>query len=285
MVARAGIIVFLLAGGCAEEPGSGIVGGPGGGTGACRDDGDCAGAQKTCCGGRCVDTAVDEGHCGSCGRACDAGNFCALSACKPVAIGTVCSFPDAVLVYDGEPNDAISGNMLADAVAARCSPPVSVARKDQTDPSAVDPASGRPALGAERLLLAAGGSFRQKVVDYLMNATRQTRAYYASDATTHGYFERGNAVPLVQQPDSAFTDQHDFFHMEFVHDASTGTAVAFVYGVHGQGTRAGAWHFAHTVLPRLATEQDAWAVVEWIDGDDDHGPSAADTFRVVKSGR
>lgn len=50
--------------------------GSGAGTNVCA----CPGAQVAC-GGRCVDTGSDNGHCGNCGHACPNGQTCVNGAC------------------------------------------------------------------------------------------------------------------------------------------------------------------------------------------------------------
>jgi len=49
------------------------------------------------CGGVCVETAVDNGNCGACGRVCGAGQYCVMGGCitptnpPPADAGTTCS--------------------------------------------------------------------------------------------------------------------------------------------------------------------------------------------------
>jgi hypothetical protein len=39
--------------------------------------------EQTCCGGRCVSTAIDPGNCGGCGIVCPSGQRCQGGACIP----------------------------------------------------------------------------------------------------------------------------------------------------------------------------------------------------------
>lgn len=85
-VGTAGLVGAIALAGCGDDP---VVSGTptvdGGGTGTVDSGGGGGGdectAPTTKCGDACVNTQNDAKNCGTCGKACDAGQVCGNGAC------------------------------------------------------------------------------------------------------------------------------------------------------------------------------------------------------------
>lgn len=64
-----------------------------------------------CCDGTCIDKQLDENNCGTCGNACDPGEFCHDGSCVPVCQNQNC--PSGQLCYNGN-NQYCSGQTTID---------------------------------------------------------------------------------------------------------------------------------------------------------------------------
>jgi hypothetical protein len=82
-------------------------------TDAAVTDGGCTPPQ-TRCAGACVDTASSQSHCGACGRACAAGQFCASGVCS-----ARCSPP--LLLCDGVCLDPLTDPLNCGGCGVVCS--------------------------------------------------------------------------------------------------------------------------------------------------------------------
>lgn len=65
------------------------------------DGGGACPAGQRLCSGACVDTRVDDQHCGLCGNPCSAGLGCAASACLALSCSDATCGPDQVCTFEG----------------------------------------------------------------------------------------------------------------------------------------------------------------------------------------
>jgi hypothetical protein len=257
---------------------------------SCTAKTDCPASPATfdCCGTRCADTGRDLRHCGACGTACTAGQFCGAAACKAAIVANVCALPVATLLLDGLSTDDAAAADIHDALVASCAPAPTATAVAQATSGVINPTSGKPVAGGGNMLVVSGGPFGQLLDKYLEtsavspiysyydNAVNQLRGRASGDA---------GADPLiVNAMQTDITDSHSFFVVEMVVDPDSGTLVLVVYGISASGTQAGAWYFAQKMLPARASLDKSWYVFEWSDQDADMKPSDPDTFTPVASG-
>jgi len=239
------------------------------------------GGGRTCCDARCVDTTFDVGHCGACDAPCAAARFCGRGTCHDAVLASVCELPTAAALLNGIPVDEVAGVRMATALATVCTPSVVRVSDDELDGGVVNPATGRPrAVGA--LLTAGGGSYGHRLVGWIDDG--RVGAIYDSTAPPTFSLSHRDGTVIVSADLSVLTERHDFFVVEVVRAPSGATALVAA-GFFAPGTQAGAWWFINRVLAARATYADAWYVVEWTDGNGDLAPDAADTWRLVASGR
>ncbi|MHB8877586.1 MAG: hypothetical protein ACYC8T_28170 [Myxococcaceae bacterium] len=234
------------------------------------------------CDGRCIDLQRDISHCGGCGVACAADQFCNGTGCKTVALSNVCENPRATVLVDSLAADVLAGEQLGAALLASCAPPPTVRYLPQSG-GAIDAGSGRPLVGGSELLVTPGGSFGQALVDYF-ESNGISPVYDSSDGTVFSMSSR-DAGALFSTPLSAVTPGHDYFLVELVRDPRNGSLALLVYGFFEAGTRAGAWYFTNQVLPARAGLADSWYVFEWTDADGDLAPTPGDSYLPLGSGR
>ncbi len=249
----------------------------------CAGDGDCTGGRK-CCGGACIDLTRDIHHCGTCALNCNANQFCTGTACKSVALTNVCDNSAATVLLDGLSADNDAGYVLASALTSGCSPAPTVTVIPQQASQDIDAGSGRPLLGGGKLLVAAGGSFGQNLVDYV-ERSGISPIFDSSTNNSYSFSTRdGGGVALFYAPSSSLSASHDYFVVQLVREPVNGTLSLVSYGFDGPGTQASAWFFAHKVMVNRAAYPGSWYVVEWTNADGDPAPSAGDTYTVIGSG-
>lgn len=261
----------------------------------CLNDGQCGGATPRCnlttntctgcatgtaCQNSCIDTtAGDRNHCGGCGVQCTGSQFCSGAACRPTQFRYLCDNPVAVMVRDGIGTDNSAGEMMADGFAANCAG-MQIIRTETTNPTYIDQGNGAPLLGSKKTLIAAGGPFWQRPVNYLEIATSTSPVYFANEGESVFLRRRSNNTNIVSSTFSELNSHHDFFVVEMVVSPNNGTLVVIAYGFDGAGTLAGAWYLANEVLPnRNADSQQAY-VVEWSDTNNNNAPDLADSFII-----
>lgn len=234
------------------------------GTGACHAP--CA-AQADCpqgwdcCGNRCVDPARDPQHCGGCNQPCALSQLCAVGACRAANLSSVCDFPLATTLLDGQQADDTSGQAIAQALLTACAPGLATRLVGQRDAGVLSIRDGRP-LQLGELLVMAGGSFRQEGIRWLESAN-QALVNDTSTATEAILSLRDGGV-VVSMPFSMLNASRDLIVIQLVR-APLGPVVLSAWGFEAAGTVAAARHFIDTLLPMRATETDAWAVLEWQD--------------------
>jgi hypothetical protein len=74
--------------------------------------------------------------------------------------------------------------------------------------------------------------------------------------------------------DSADNLSHDFFIIQFMRDASSGSLVLNAQGFWESGTVAATYQLVNVVLPALSTFDKSWYAYEWSDMNGDMAPDA-----------
>ncbi len=247
----------------------------------CTLSGQCP-SSRTCCSGRCVDTTFDEAHCGACDAGCGPDAFCGRSACRDAVLANFCEAgAAAAVVLNDEPVDDDAGTAMGAAVAATCAPPPAMRLVHQLDGGLVDPVTGRPRVGGE-LLVVGGGSFRQKVVDWLEN-NRLAPVNDTSTATDISFTVRDGGVVLTGLR-STLNPGHDYVVVQLVRTPN-GTTAVVAFGIFGPGTQAASWYFVNRVAPQRSTFIEGWYLLEWTDANGDFLPDPGDTWTLRGSGR
>jgi hypothetical protein len=264
-------------------------------------------AGHSCCSLHCVDLNTDSDHCGVCGAACGAGQFCGPTACSDsgaagaggaagasgdsdacvschdITIANICSVPQVAVVLDGADGNEKAGRALAAAIAAQCKPAPVVREVAQTVTDALNPASGRPISGAHELLIAAGGSFYARLLVYL-DAEHVSPIYsYFDGKTTIGFRKASNDQDVVTRETTESNDDHDFFVIQFLREPKSGSIILNAQGFWLSGTEAATYFFEKEVLPNLTEYDKAWYVYEWQDKNNDKKPDL-DEISAVGSG-
>lgn len=246
---------------------------------------DGCGAGLTCCGLHCIDAKTDSAHCGACGTACATGEFCGTTGCQASTLKGVCSVAKLALVLDGQAGNAAPGRVMAQALVAQC-PTVPALREISQDVAdVVNTKSGQPVAGGDELLIAPGGGFFAHLTGYVSDE-RVAPLYATQNLTTkRNEFRLGKTDAVVVSADyNAPHAGHDFFIVQFVRDPASGSLVLNAQGFWQEGTTAAAFYFAKSMLPLLATLDQAWYAYEWTDANADQLPDANDTFKLVDSG-
>jgi len=248
---------------------------------SCTEAGTCA-APGTCCNGICVDISKDPRHCGMCGRACTAAQFCTGSACAEAIFANVCGNPNATVVKDIYPADNDAAAAIGAALMMSCTPPTVVVARDQGEAGVLS-GGGRPLAGAGTSYLIGGGNFGQHAVDYL-DKTDMTPVFLTGNDTNIIFHNRATGEVVASAPSNTLTDGHDFFYVQLFVEPLSGTLCVSAIGMHAQGTVAGGFWLSTEMIPKRAMYTDTWYAYEWTDSGDNK-PSATDTFRLVAHGR
>lgn len=256
--------------------------GPAGDAGVPCDDAGCPNGL-TCCSSKCV-SLKSVGHCGSCGSACAAGQFCTGSACKDSVLSNLCEDPKATLALDGLANDDDAGGILGASLAG-CDAGITLRTVLSADAGGVLGAGGQPALGGGDTLVTAGGPYFQPPVQYMETSLTSIFVQVVNNGNQVQVIERKTQNKIVDQPVTALTATHDFFLVQMAVEPTTSTLAFMGYGLYSPGTAAMAWYVKNTLVPGRASYTDRWYVYEWTDADMSGGPSANDTWTKVASGK
>jgi hypothetical protein len=258
----------------------------------CQAATDCP-AGFECCVNRCAETAVDRTACGGCGVTCTGTDYCGKSGCGTTVVAHVCDAPKVTILLDGLPVDDAISYSFRDTLATSCAAAAAVEVVSQDGSPLLNPSSGRPLGRGGDLFVQIGGPWGQHLLKYLENAgISPVFSQYTN--TLDGFFGRstnGAASVIAQAPPGTIeakpgelNDGHDLFVIETILEPTLGSRTLAIYGLFAPGTTAGAWFFAHQVLPALPTYTDDYYVYEWTDKDGDRAPGTADEFRLVGSG-
>lgn len=253
--------------------GTGVCSAPCGDAGVCTNG-------ASCCHGRCVDPSRDPLHCNGCDQACTPSQFCARSTCREATFGSICEPPVATALLDGEPADDQSSLAMSAALGASCTPMVDAGQAIANDAGLLRVANGEP-LQLGELLVAGGGSFRQRVVAW----ADQTPGPWVRDTSTatDAIYSLPDGGVVSSVPFSMLSPARDRVLIQLVR-SPTGALVLNAAGFHGEGTRAAAEYFVSALLPNRANLTTRWYVIEWTDTDSSGGPSAGDGYALIASG-
>jgi hypothetical protein len=244
----------------------------------------CAGSL-VCCEGSCVDTTSNWSHCGVCGHACLATQFCGASMCDDPILKNICANPKATVVQDDYVIDNEAGSAVATALMMGCTPPVSFTTVGQDAGAVLDQMTHRPILGPGNTLIAGGGAFPQPSVAYLDN-NGLSPAYITETPQTAQIVERstGNVIVSVPNTPANLNPEHDYFLLVLQIEPVSKTLCFTAAGTAQWGTTAAAYFFTNKVLPNLSQYNGSWYAYEWTSAGVDAAPGAADTFTLKGSG-
>jgi hypothetical protein len=229
-----------------------------------------------CCTGHCTDLARDIRHCGGCGSACDANQFCGSSGCDLVTIANVCDNAATTKVLNTFTADSASNAVIQAGLVANCTPVPTTGSIQQADGGLINPTTGQPVAAGGNLLTVAGGYYVHKVVDYL-DRMRITPVYLFQNGTDYWrYYRRGGGTDAGADGGSsdalvaemAWTDSsttHDLIAIELVRDPASGTLVLIAFGQYAESTAAAAAYVANQMLPvaNRSSYDKSWYVYEW----------------------
>jgi hypothetical protein len=264
-------------------------------------------AGLTCCSLHCSDLSTDSNHCGACGTACGGSQFCGLTACSgggeagaggasgqacvachDIAIANLCSI-NAVIVISDKDKNSTDGNLapardIAAALKTDCSPSPTVTEELQNSQDALNITTGHPVSGGGTLLVVAGGPFFQNLEGYFEQSS--SPLYYMEVGDTEQtkiqqFVSRASGQAVVSRSKSADNLSHDFFIIQFMRDAGSGSLVLNEQGFWQSGTTAAAFYFANVIAPAFSSYDKAWYAYEWTDADGDMAP---DVNEIVLQG-
>jgi len=191
---------------------------------------------------------------------------------------SLCGFAQVTVVQNGLPIDEAAGTTLASAVADGCGVTPAVRVVSQDTPGILDPATDRPLIAADDLVVIGGGDGPNRAIAYLLQSDTPVIWSGSSFAT---YKERRSGRTIVQ---GAVSDGHDFALVMVVAEPIGGDLVLSASGMTASGTTAAAYWFATQIAPAITADAHGWELVEWTDADADPAPSAGDTFTVIETG-
>jgi len=263
------------------------------GTGSGCNDG------LTCCDSRCADLATDSHNCGACGKACDGGQFCGLTACADdddsstcvechdTTLANVCSVAKIIVILDTNKNDTdgnrVPGRAIGKALEEKCPAKPELTEAEQDSVEALNLTTGRPVSNSSELLVVAGGPFYQNLEGYLEETGIAPLYWNVTDEVVE--FRRSETDELVA--DLAIEgdhESHDIFIIQFMRDPDSGSLILNAQGFWLAGTVAAAYHLNSELLPDLGAQDKAWYAYEWTDRDGDKAPDA-DEIELLTSGR
>jgi hypothetical protein len=254
---------------------------------------DC-GSALLCCSTHCTDVLTDSQNCGACGTACGAGQFCGLEACSgggtqcascvDTALAGVCRIGKVIVILDTDKNESegnrAPGRAIGAALNAQCGVAPVVTEAEQASVEALNLTTGQPVSGGGELLVVAGGPFFQNLEGYL-EEKRIAPLYWFHDDEKSEYRRSANDEPVVSLPLASDHDSHDYFIIQFMHDAKSGSLALNAQGLWLSGTTASAFQLEHGILPNLADMTKAWYAYEWTDADGDKAPDLDEIVEVA----
>jgi hypothetical protein len=200
-------------------------------------------------------------------------------------LANVCKSKNATFLLDGLQADQEATVVLQQALAARCTPAPMAKSVSQSASPAINTTTGQPVAGGGELLVAVGGDSAQRLVNYLEDSGTSA-VYNEYDGLNTLWFKRRdvNNTILATVSRTTLTATHDYFLVEVVFDSMSGTLSLVLYGVDSPGTKAGAYYFANTMLPSIATHTHSWYLYEWMGVSADGTPGPGDMFTLLASG-
>jgi len=219
-----------------------------------------------------------------CNGSCSSTQYCDGKSCVDIQLQSACIAPKATVVLDALDNDDKAARDLGHAMSA-CNPNMTIDYVAASDAKNVLASDGRPLVGPGNLLITAGGSFAQPSVRFMEGMLTPVFSQSTSGGQRMQVIERANGNPLVDVAVSALTPTHDDFVVQLAHEPASGTLTLMVYGLYPAGTVAGVWYVQNVMMPKKETFSDRWFVFEWTDSDGMAGPTAADMFVKLGSGK
>ena len=254
------------------------------------------GGDLVCCSQRCSDLRVDSQNCGACGKTCNAGQFCGLTACgnegeggasgatgadescvacHETTLASLCSVGKVTVILDTNKNTSdgnrVPGRALGAALRDNCVPKPVLSEAEQDSVEALNITTGRPVSDSSELLVVAGGPFFQNLEGYLEQ--QRIAPLYVSSTNEVTEFRRTATREVVASlPIAGDHDSHDIFIIQFMRDPASGSLILNEQGFWLSGTVAGAYQLSHGLLPELDQQNKAWYCYEWTDLDGDQAP-------------
>jgi len=222
------------------------------------------GTGLTCCSLHCVSTVNDQQHCGACGTACAATQFCGQSGCISTQLSSLCQVGKLVVILDGQSGDDPKSRELAQSVVAHCPSGQTVREVSQTVADALNPIDGHPVAGSAELLLIAGSSYFQKGADYMVLNKLAPLVNLGSQDSFEIRDSSTNAL-IASELISETTDGNDLFAVQFMRDPSSGSLILNAYGFTVGGTAAAAYYFEQSIMSDLSGATKAWYVGKFTD--------------------
>lgn len=248
----------------------------------------------TCCSLHCTQLLVDSQNCGACGSACEAGQFCGVSecagqdcvTCHDVTLSNVCAVSKVIVILDSSNNEAdgnrVTGRAIGEALGNGCTTRPEITEAEQDSVEALNFTTGQPVSNGGELLVVAGGPFYQVVEGYLEKQKLSPLYWKVLEGSTE-FRKTSNDEPVVALPIAGDHDSHDFFIVQFMRDAKSGSLVLNAQGMWLSGTVAAAYQLQNGILPDLASADRAWYAYEWTDADGDKAPDLNE-IELVDSG-
>ena len=207
-------------------------------------------------------------------------------ACHDVALANLCSIGKVIVILDTNKNptegNRASGRAVGAALGAQCQPAPTVSEEEQDSVSALNFTTGRPVSGGGELLLVAGGRFYQNLESYAEQSI--SPLYVEVKDGKQQFMRRGDATPVARDTNVDDIESHDFFALQFMRDAASGSLVLNLQGFWLSGTEAAAFFMIHGVLPELPQFDQARYIYEWTDANGDDEPDLAE-IEPIASGR
>jgi hypothetical protein len=208
------------------------------------------------------------------GGAGGAGSDAACVACHDTTLANVCAITNAIVISDADKNTT-DGNLaparaMAAALKADCKSAPTVTEERQDTPDALNVTTGHPVSGGGTLLVVAGGPFFQNLEGYFEQSS--SPLYLMQVADMQEFVDRATGAVVVSRSASTDNLSHDFFIIQFMRDASSGSLVLNAQGFWESGTTAAAFEFVNGLLPTLTTLDKSWYAYEWTDANGDMAP-------------
>jgi hypothetical protein len=251
----------------------------------------------TCCSLHCADLTTNSEHCGACGTACGAGQFCGIAGasapggaggaggeggassqpdvtCHDTTLANLCAVSSVIVISDRDKNDT-DGNLapartIGSALHDRCSPTPTLSEELQNSQDALNITTGHPVSGGGTLLVVAGGPYFQNLEGYFEQSS--SPLYFMQVGNTQEFIDRSTGEAVVSRPGDTDNISHDFFVIQFMRDTSSGSLVLNEQGFWESGTVAAAFEFANVIAPAFSTFDKAWYAYEWTDMNGDQLP-------------
>jgi hypothetical protein len=237
----------------------------------------------TCCSLRCSDLLTDAENCGACGNACEKGQFCGLSDCRPAVLSSACSVAKVVVILDTNKNDSdgnrVPGRAMGAALSEQCPPKPQLIEAEQDSVEALNLTTGRPVSNSSELLVVAGGPFYQNLQGYL-EEHRIAPLYWKVGIDVAEFRLSETDALVASMPIAGDHDSRDIFIIQFMRDPDSGSLILNAQGFWLSGTVAAAYYLTNGLLPQLDQQDQAWYAYEWADQDGDRAPDLNEFVRL-----